>query len=142
MVLHDSTKLLEIGRRFAAALDACDYAEAEHYLATNCRYHGPNGITALGPAQILQTYRDCDAKARRAFDTVVYRSEAALDESGAIRLTFFDELHRAGTSHTYCCGQIVYFDELALISRIELLEYPSARERLKQFCAAAGITID
>jgi len=132
---------VELARQFAAALDECDYSRAEGLLADECRYQRPGRQSLIGPKAICDSYRDNDAKAQRDFDSVHYRSDAAVNETGGIRLTFFDELRRGSATHIFRCSQIVYFDEDQKISRIELVEFPGERERLNEFCATVGIRL-
>jgi len=86
--MADATPEVEIARVFAETLDACDYARAAWFLAAGCRYIRPSAEVLIGPDAILASYRESDARARRSFDTVAYRSEATADELGGIRLTF------------------------------------------------------
>jgi hypothetical protein len=133
---------MDAARKFAAALDSCDYARATQLLAADCCYERPGKETLVGPAAVCSSYHESDLTARRIFDRVTYRSEAAADESGGVRLTFFDELCCGGATHTFRCAQIVYFDGDQKINRIESAEVPGERERLKEFCAARGIQLD
>jgi hypothetical protein len=137
--MADATREVEVARQFAEALDACDYTRAARFLAAGCRYFRPSADVLIGRDAILASYQGSDARARRNFDTVDYRSETTPDELGVIRLTFFDELGCAGAVHTFRSSQIVYFDEHTMISRIELVEIPGERERLSAFCAANRI---
>jgi hypothetical protein len=132
---------IELAREFTTALDACDYAEAARYLAADCKYYVSQSDVRVGTVDILQSYRESDAKARRHFDAVQYRSEAAANEPGGIRLTLFDELHCDGATHTFRCAQIVYFDGNRKIDRIELVELPGERQLLKVFCDQHGIQL-
>jgi hypothetical protein len=133
---------MDAARRFAAALDSCDYERATELLAVDCCYERPGKETLVGPGAICNSYHESDLKARRIFDHVIYRSEAAPDESGGIRLTFFDDLCCGGATHTFRCAQIVYFDEDQKIHRIELAEVPGERGRLEKFCSSRGIQLD
>jgi len=140
--MREATAPTELASEFAAALDACDYAKAARFLAANCRYHISANDVRVGADDILQSYRDSDARARRSFDSVQCRSEAAVNEFGGIRLTFFDELLCDGSTHTFRCTQIVYFDGDQKIERIELFELPEERNLLKEFCLRHGIRLD
>jgi hypothetical protein len=132
---------IELARKFAAALDACDYAEAARFLAADCQYFvSPNDVR-VGTVDILQSYRESDANARRYFDSVQYRSEAAANDSGGVRLTFFDELQCNGATHNFQCVQVVHFNGDQKIGRIELVELPGERKRLKEFSDQHGIQL-
>ncbi|MEX2091099.1 MAG: hypothetical protein WD971_00405 [Pirellulales bacterium] len=133
---------IELGYQFAAALDARDYVGAAEFLSSNCCYSRRGEKTLVGPAAIVESYRQSDARARLDFDSVKYRSEAVADESGGVRLTFFDEVGSHGVTHTFRCAQIVYFDGNRKIEPIELVEIPGERERLKKFCSSHGIRIN
>jgi hypothetical protein len=139
--LNDARQQVDSARRFAAALDKCDYARAAGYLTKSCQYERPGQELLIGPEVICQSYRECDFKARGKFDSVIYRSEAETAGSDRVRLMFFDELRVGNASHTFRCGQIVYFGEDQRIVRIELEEIPGERERLSNFCAATGIQL-
>jgi hypothetical protein len=130
---------IELGRQFAGALDARDYARAAGFLADDCRYERPGQETLIGPHAICVSYRESDVWARHAFDSVAYFSEASSDASGGIRLTFLDELVSGVATHVFRCAQILYFDEYQRIERIALKEIVGERDRLNAFCAAHGI---
>jgi hypothetical protein len=132
---------IESARKFSAALDACDYARAAALLAENCRYERPGQKTLVGPTHICDSYRESDLRARQKFDSIAYRSEAASDASGGIRLTFFDELRSGNSTCTFSCSQIVYFGEDGRIERIVLAEIAGERDRLNAFCAVHGIQL-
>jgi len=138
--MQDAEYLYQKACRFATALDACDYAAAAEFLAPDCRYRLSDDDVRTGPEEILASYRESDARARREFDNVKYSSEATADESGGIRLVFTDELHCGGSVHVFRCSQIVYFGADGKIHRIEPLEIPGERERLKDFCQSHGIS--
>jgi hypothetical protein len=130
---------IELGRQFAEALDVCDYVLAAEFLTDNCHYERPGQQSLIGPRAICNSYRESDERARHDFDSVVYRSEVTADESGGIRLNFFDELGSGNAKHTFRCSQIVYFDENEKIDRIVLVEIVGERDRLNAFCAAQQI---
>ena len=130
---------LELGRQFAAVLDACDYASAAEFLAGQCLYERPSRESLIGPRAICDSYRESDERARRDFDSVVYRSEVTADASGGIRIDFLDELGSGNAKHTFRCSQIVYFDDNEKIDRIVLVEIVGERDRLNAFRAAQQI---
>jgi hypothetical protein len=132
---------IDLGRQFAGALDARDYARAAGFLAVDCRYERTGQETLFGPHAICDSYRQSDVRAQCAFDSVVYRSEASSDVTGGIRLTFFDELVSGVATHVFRCAQIVYFDENQKVERISLVEIVGERDRLNAFCAAHGIEL-
>jgi hypothetical protein len=132
---------IEPARKFSAALDACDFSLGAALLAENCRYIRPGQETLVGPTQICDSYRDSDLRARQKFDSVAYRSEADVDASGGIRLTFFDELRSGDSTCTFSCSQIVYFGEDGRIERIVLAEIAGERDRLSAFCVAHGVQL-
>jgi hypothetical protein len=134
--MNSVLQCLEMGKRFAAALDACDYREAAGLLAGGCHYERAGQETIFGPEAICDSYRESDLRARREFDSVTYDSEAEENSSGGVRLTFMDELRLGDATHTFRCSQIVYFDENQKIQRIVLAEIAGQRERLNAFCAA------
>ena len=48
---------LSTARRFAGALDRCDFSEAAGYLAAGCRYETGKG-ELVGPEEIIKSYRE------------------------------------------------------------------------------------
>jgi hypothetical protein len=137
--MDDRGHEIELGRQFAAALDASDFDRVKAFIAVDCRYSRPGQETLVGPAAIVASYRESDARARRDFDVLGYRSDLEPDPAGGIRLNFFDDLGCGGATHTFRCAQIVYFDGTRMIKRIELAELPGERERLSEFCTSHGI---
>jgi hypothetical protein len=137
--MSETAELVEVARRFAAALDACDFALAERFLAVNCRYDGPRQ-TCFGPSAIVQSYRQSDAWGRSTFDGIEYRSEAVPEGPDAVRLTYIDEIRYGNAEHTYRCSQLLYFDAQRKIARIEHVELSGERDRMREFCTSHGIT--
>jgi hypothetical protein len=138
--MPDIEMLLEKARRFATALDACDYTAAAQFLAPNCRYVVSSDEIRVGPESICASYRENDERARREFDEVKYSSAPCAVDEGGIRLTFSDELQYGGATHTFRCSQMVYLGVDGKIDRIELQEIPGERDRLKKFCESRGIS--
>ncbi len=136
--MGETTELGEIARSFAAALDACDFATASACLASDCRYDGPRGI-CFGPQAIIESYRESDARARRDFDSVGYRSETIAEGHDSVRLTYFDEIHYGSATYTYRCCQLLRFNQQGRIEHIEHVELPNERNRLREFCKSCGI---
>jgi hypothetical protein len=134
--MENARQQVDLARQFAAALDSCDYACAAQFLAGDCQYERPGKGTLVGPISICESYAESDRQARRRFASVEYRSEADHVGSDRVRLTFFDEVRLGNASHTFRCGQIVYFGGDQKIIRIELDEIPGEREQLNDFCSA------
>jgi hypothetical protein len=133
-----TAEVVDIARRFAAALDACDFALAERFLAAECRYEGLRQ-TCFGPSAIVQSYRQSDAWGRSVFDCVEYRSEAAAEGPDTVRLTFIDEIRYGNAEHTYRSSQLLHFDAQHKIARIEHGDLPTERDRMREFCTSHGI---
>ena len=136
--MNETERWLAAARRFAAALDACDYATADEFLAADCHYDGPRG-SYVGPEAIIDSYRESDARGRRQFDGVSYRSEATPEGPGRVRLTYIDEIRYRSTEHTYRCCQILRFNRQGEVEHIEHVELPGERECFREFCRTCGI---
>lgn len=63
----------DVARRFAAALDAEDYAAAIELLADDCVYRSRSG-PIVGLAAIVTSYRGIGDAARRQLDAIEYTS--------------------------------------------------------------------
>jgi hypothetical protein len=131
----------EIAHRFAGALDREDYEAARAMLTPDCRYEGRTG-TVVGPDAIVSSYRHHSATARRLFDTVEYRSEPQRIDDDTACVRFFDCISKHGQTHVYQCQQRLQLRSDGLIASIRHEELPGARERLLEFCAACGVTLD
>ncbi len=66
---------LSLARRFASALDRCDFEEAARYLTAACRYETEHDLL-IRPEAIIASYRESDEWGRQALDQVAYESTA------------------------------------------------------------------
>ncbi len=127
----------QIVRRFATALDRCDYAEATRYVAADCRYEiGAQQL--LGPEAIIASYRESAEWGRRVLDQVIYESDVQ-QEAGAFSVLYTDRLTHHGETHVYRCRQWLWLDSAGRIVRIVHEELPGEREKLDAFFAKHGI---
>jgi len=121
----------EIATRFAAALDADDFAPARELLAASCRYEA-RGAVLIGPDAILDSYRAASESARREFDRVSYASRVIRVEANSATVEFADHLERAGASHTFRSLQHLTIAG-GLITAIRHEDLPGEREKLAEF---------
>lgn len=127
-----------IGRRFASALDRCDFDEAMHHIAPDCRYEiGQRKL--VGPADIIASYRESDEWGRRVLDEVVYESEVTASADGSITVRYIDRLTHRGETHVYRSHQHLWLDDAGQVIRIVHEELPGEREALDAFFARHGI---
>jgi hypothetical protein len=131
----------EIAHRFANALDQENYEAVRVMLAPDCRYEGRTE-TLVGPDAIVSSYRHHGATAQRLFDTIEYRSEPVRIDDHTACIRFFDSISKHGRTHVYQCQQRLQLRSDGLIASIRHEELPGARERLLEFCAACGVTLD
>jgi hypothetical protein len=127
-----SATVLDVGRRFATALDAEDYSAATALLADNCIYHS-RSETFLGPSAIVASYQGIGATARDQFDAIDYTSAIAAAGPGEAVIEFTDSLQHAGRRHVYRCRQLIRVDEHGVIVEITHQELPGERKRLEEF---------
>ena len=130
-----------LAHRFAARLDADDFAAVELMLAPGCAYETGRG-TLTGPPAILASYREAGDRARRLFDTVGYDSEVGEAGDGFAVIQFRDHLVVRGQAHVYRCRQRVTFASDGAVTHIEHRELPGEREGLVAFCARAGVELE
>src|SRR5258706_14492647 len=93
---------LDIVRRFAASLDAEDYAAVAELLAEGCEYVTAKG-TLVGRQAIIASYRNAGTWATLNVQRVQYESAVRLDKDGGSVVRFVDRLEHAGVHHTYDC---------------------------------------
>jgi hypothetical protein len=129
-----------LATRFAARLDADDFAGLEPMLAAGCAYETGRG-TLTGPQAILGSYREASERARRLFDAVRYDSEVIEAGDGFAVIQFRDHLEVRGRTHVYRCRQRVTFGGDGTVTRIEHGELPGEREQLTAFCRDAGVEL-
>ena|SRR5262245_5092126 len=121
----------EIATRFAAALDADDFAPARELLAASCHYE-VRGAVLIGPDAILDSYRAASESARREFDRVSYASRVIRVEANSATVEFADHLERAGASHIFRSLQRLTITG-GLITAIRHEDLPGEREKLAEF---------
>jgi hypothetical protein len=128
--------ILELARRFAAALDGEDYETARASLAAGCVYEAPEG-ELIGPEAIVASYSQNGVAARGRFAKIEYTSEVAATGPAEAVITFTDRVMLGGQWHAYRCRQHIRLDATGLIEHIRHEELPGERERVRQFEAAA-----
>ena len=128
---------LAIARRFASALDRCDFAEAAGCLSADCRYQ-TGRATLTGPVAIIASYRESAEWGSHNLDRVIYESEVSQDGDG-FRVLYIDRITHRGRTHEYRCCQRLTFNKAGRITRIVHEELPGEREKLDAFFAESGV---
>lgn len=128
---------LIIARRFAAALDRCDFVEATQYLAPDCRYETGHG-ELVGPDAIIASYRESAEWGSQALDQVVYES-AVEERDGSFRVLYTDRITHEGQAFEYRSCQRLWLNAAGLVARIVHEELPGEREALQAFFARCGV---
>lgn len=126
-----------IAKRFAAALDRCDFSEAARYLAPDCRYEFGQEVL-IGPDAIIASYRESDEWGRGVLQQVVYESRVEWNSDHAT-VTYIDRLSHHGETHEYRCRQHLWLDDTRHIVRIVHEELPGEREKLDEVFARWGV---
>lgn len=124
--------------RFAKALDAEAYVEAQALLAADCLYDTGQGIVH-GAEPIVGRYREMAEVSRKAFEGVEFSSGVIKTTRDGATILFSDRVTKDGASHTYRCKQHLFFNKTREIIRIDQEELPGERRRLIEFCARHGI---
>ncbi len=128
---------LDIARRFAAALDRCDFGEAAGYLAPDCRYEIGHEVL-VGPDAVVASYRASDEWGRRVLHRVIYESEVEETADG-ISMLYTDRIIQDGETHEHRSHQRVWLNDDGQITRIVHAELPGEREQLEEFFKRHGI---
>ncbi len=126
--------LLSIARRFASALDRCDFDEAADYLAADCRYDTGHG-ELVGPDAIIASYRASDEWGRGVLDQVVYESEVTANADGSFTVLYIDRITQQGETHEYRSRQHLWLNDAGQVARIVHEELPGERKALDAFFA-------
>lgn len=114
-------------------------------LAPGCRYDLTRAAftsegTRVGPAAIVASYQQHDARARRLFDTVEYSSVVEAVDGRRAVIRFTDVLAAKGEQHTYQCRQRVTFDADGRIVAIVQEDIPDETAAVRAFLERVGIT--
>ena len=128
-----------IAKRFANALDRCDYADAGRYLAPDCHYQAASE-QLIGPEAILASYRENAEWGSRVLEHVIYASSVEKEEAGGSwGVLYSDRITQSGLTHEYHCRQRLMINLEGKIARIVHEELPGERERLDEFLSRCGI---
>ncbi len=130
--------LLSIARRFASALDRCDFDEAADYLAADCRYDTGHG-ELLGSDAIIASYRQSDEWGRGVLDQVVYESEVTANADVSCTALYIDRITHHGDTLEYRSRQHLWLNDAGQLIRILHEELPGERDALDAFFARHGI---
>jgi hypothetical protein len=126
-----------VARRFAA-LDGDDYESVAELLANDCQYVTAKG-TLIGPAAIIESYRNASIWAKSHIECVRYESTLGKSDPDTIIITFISHLEHNGCTHTYSCQQMVKVNEDGLVCRITHQEIPGQREAADTFLQEVGV---
>jgi hypothetical protein len=129
---------LNLGSRFAAALDGEDYDTAARLIAPDGEYVTSKG-TLVGPGPIVASYREAGDWARANIDVIAYESSVRVDQEGLVVVTFVDHLEHAGLKHTYSCEQVLSIDPEGRIQRIVHREIVGEGEACDEFFRRIGV---
>jgi len=126
-----------IAKRFAQALDRCDFAEAGRYLSDDCCYQTGHE-EFVGPQAILASYSGSADWASQNLDQVIYESEIE-GEGANLSVLYIDKITHGGQAHDYRCRQHLSINEAGVIFKIIHEELPGEREKLNEFWTRCGI---
>jgi SnoaL-like domain len=129
---------LVAARRWAAALDADEFALLPALLSPDCRYHSPSGVLE-GPGDIVASYEGSSVWARATFDAIRWESECVGVGDRQVLITFTDITDHQGRHHVYRCQQLVDLDEDGLIARIEHRPIEAEETALAAFFDDVGV---
>ncbi len=135
--MRDSPQI--IAKRFAQALDRCDFAEAGRYLSSDCSYQTGHE-ELIGPQAILASYSESADWGSKTLDQVIYESEIEVGKDGSLSVLYLDKIIHGGLTHEYRCRQRLSIDDAGLIVGIVHEELPSEREKLNEFLARCGVS--
>ncbi len=128
---------LAISRRFAAALDRCDFAQATGYLAADCRYE-IGGKALNGRDAIIASYRESAEWGRRMLDGVVYESDVR-SEGDHFAVLYTDRITHGGETCEYRSRQHLWLNADGQVMKIVHEELSGEREKLNGFFARHGV---
>jgi len=130
-------RYLDRAKRFAGALDRCEFVEAAQWVADDCRYHSPDG-SLTGVDAIIDSWRSNDTEAQRAHDRIDDESEVAIAGEREVTVTCTDHIVRRDETHRYRCRRILTLNRNGLITLIRHEGLPEEREALDAFLARRG----
>ena len=128
-----------MGRLFAAALDADDWAGAEALLADECVYAFRGG-EMRGAAEIVGSYRKIGEWVARSFDAVRYESRVAPLEDVRVEIAFRDLIDHGEHHLDFRCKQRLRVDAEGRVVHIEHIDIEGEPEKAARFNAACGVT--
>ncbi len=123
---------------FAEALDKDDFALAIGFVVDHCVYDAPSG-QIVGAKAIMDSYAQNAAWARKAFDSLEFKSHVEMRSPVEALIEYTDITEHKGVHHTYRCQQIVTLDGDGLICKIRHREIPGQQEALNAFLEEVGV---
>lgn len=129
----------DLALRFAATLDASDWAAATALLAPDCVY-ACRGQRTVGAAAIVQTYRTIGEWVDQTFETVRYESKVDALPDGVALISFRDRLDHGEHHLDFRCQQRITAGPRGLIAHIEHIDLPGELEKAARFNQACGVS--
>ena len=124
--------------RFAAVLDARDWAGTRALLSEACEYDFRGG-SLHGPKAIIAIYREIGEWVDESFDSVSYESRVELRPSGQALIHFRDLMDHGEHHLDFRCQQLLSVDQHGRVYRIEHIDIPGESEKAAAFNLACGV---
>jgi hypothetical protein len=131
---------IEYVETLAQALDADDYEAAAATMADDVVYTIGDRVL-YGPAEVVASYRDASAMARRLFDEVAYDHEVfPTDDPNTFRVSYSDILTVGGETLAHMAEQHVTVSPGAGVTTIVNVDVPGEREKVDEFLTRHGLS--
>jgi hypothetical protein len=133
------TSPIEYVETLAQALDADDFEEAAATMAEDVVYTIGDRVFH-GPEEIVASYRDASAMARRLFDEVAYDHEVfPTDDPNTFRVSYSDILTVGGETLAHIAEQHVTVSPGGVV-KITNVDVPGEREKVDEFLNRHGLS--
>ncbi len=134
------TSSIEYVEALAQALDADDYEAAAATMADDVVYTIGDRVLN-GPEEIVASYREASAMARRLFDEVAYDHEVfPTDEPNTFRVSYSDILTVGGETLAHMAEQHVTVLPGAGVTNIVNVDVSGEREKIDEFLTRHGLS--
>lgn len=134
------TSPIDYVETLAHALDADDYEAAAATMADNVVYTIGDRVLH-GPEEIVASYRDASAMARRLFDEVGYDHEVfPTEDPNTFRVSYSDILTVGGETLAHMAEQHVTVSPGSGVVNIVNVDVPGEREKVDEFLARHGLS--
>jgi hypothetical protein len=136
------TSPIEFVEALAQALDADDYEAAAATMADDVVYTIGDRVLH-GPEDIVASYRDASAMARRLFDEVEYDHEVfPTEDPNTFRVSYSDILTAGGETLAHMAEQHVTVSSESGVTNIVNVDVPGEREKVDEFLTRHGLSRD